>query len=236
MFSPEKLFEIMKKKGFNNQKLANALNDIGISIKADAFKAYKSHRASPRMEVFSGIVDVLDIEEQDLFERTSRKSHINIQKSTLIFGNKELKENVVKIPIFEQGTFLSDIKNLVSDKNLYIEMNILKNYYNYKNIIAINVFYDSTERKNIENNIFLIEFVKNKEFSKVDGLYLVRYDNIMQIKRVQFLGNDEVLLISLDIEYPPINPKEVVGNNWEILGKVFIKMGIEYYTNIEYLR
>jgi len=250
MFSPEKLFEIMKEKGFNNQRLSNALSDIGIPIKPDAFKAYKYNRASPRMEVFSGIVDILDITEQELFEITPRKekllstkygsidierSSINIKNATTNFSKAELDKSVVSIPVFIQGTFLKDIKSLVSDKNLYIEMDLLKNYYNYRNIIAINVSGDSMGRRNTENNIFLIELVQHKEFSKAEGLYLVRYGNIVQIKRVQFLGNGEVLLISLNTAYQPINPKREVGDDWEIIGKPFMKMNIEYYNNVEYL-
>lgn len=250
MFSPGNLFKIMKSKGFDNKRLANALNNIGISIKPDAFKAYKHNRASPRMEVLSGIVDVLDIVEQELFEVTSRKEkHLvmkygnsdrnqassKIKRSTTNFSEKELTESVVSIPVFMQGTFTKDIMDLISAKNLYIEMELLKAYYDHRNIIAVNISGDSMGRRNTDQNIFLIELVQHKEFSKSEGLYLVRYGNIVQIKRVQFLGNNEVLLLSLNSAYQPINPKEEVGDDWEIIGKPFMKMSIEYYNNVEYL-
>jgi len=250
MFSPENLFEIMKSKGFNNKRLANALNDLGIPIKADALKAYRYHKASPRMEVLSGIADVLDIVEQELFTLTPRKEKMladkygsfdkhqaryKIRKSTTNFSEKLLSESVLSIPIFRQGTFTKDIINLVSDKNLYIQMNLLKNYYNHRNIIAIDISGDSMGRRNTYQNTFLIELVQHKEFSKSEGLYLVRYGNIVQIKRVQFLGNCEVLLLSLNPIYQPINIKEEVGENWEIIGKAFMKINIEYYNNVQYL-
>jgi len=250
MFSPENLFEIMKSKGFNNQRLADALNDLGIPIKADAFKAYKYHKSSPRMEVLSGIADVLDISEQELFEITDRKrkklaekygnfnkqeSQCKIRKSTTNFSEKELSESVLRIPIFMQGTFSEDIRTLVSNKNLYLEMNLLKNYHNYKNIIAIRIPGDSMGTRNTDQSIFLIELVQHKEFSKSEGLYLVRYGDIVQIKRVQFLGNNEVTLLSLNPDYQPINPKKEVANDWEIIGKPFMKLNIEYYNNVEYL-
>jgi len=250
MFSPENLFEIMKLKGFDNKKLANALNDLGIPIKADALKAYKYHKASPRMEVLTGIADVLDIVEQELFTLTSRKKKMlaekygnydkyrarqEIRKSTTNFSEKLLSESVLSIPVFLQGTFTKDIKNLVSDKNLYLEMNLLKNYYNHRNIIAINISGDSMGTRNTDQSMFLIELVQHKEYSKSEGLYLVRYGNIVQIKRVQFLGNGEVLLLSLNTAYQPINLKEEVGEDWEIIGKPFMKINIEYYNNVEYL-
>lgn len=250
MFSPENLFEIMKSKGFDNKKLAAALNDLGIALKADAFKAYKHHRASPRMEVLSGIVDVLDIAEQELFETSKRKEKMlalkygnfdtqkaqkKIRKSTTNFSEVELTESVLSIPVFMQGSYSKDIRSLVSNKNLYIEMDLLKNYYNYKNIIAINIPGDSMGKRNTDQSIFLIELVQHKEFSKSEGLYLVRYGNIVQIKRVQFLGNNEVMLLSLNSVYQPIKPNEDVGNDWEIIGKPFMELNIEYYNNVEYL-
>jgi hypothetical protein len=202
------------------------------------------------MEVLSGIADVLDIVEQELFTLTSRKEKMlaekygkfdnhqaqhKIRKSTTNFSEKLLLECVLSIPIFSQGTFPKDIRNLVSDKNLYIEMNLLKNYYNHRNIIAINISGDSMGRRNTDLNTFLIELVQHKEFSKSEGLYLVRYGNIVQIKRVQFLGNGEVILLSLNPVYQPINLKEEVGEDWEIIGKPFMKINIEYYNNVEYL-
>jgi len=247
MFSPDNLFKIMKTKGFNNKRLADALNDLGIAIKADAFKA---HRAKPRMEVFSGICDVLDIAEQELFELTDRKRKLlkekycssdrieinsQIRKSTTNFSDMELKSNVLSIPIFIQGTFSRKIYDLVSNKNVYIESELLKNYYNHRDIVAINISGDSMGRRSTDQNIFLIELLKNKEFSKSEGLYLVRYGNIVQIKKVQFLGNGEVLLLSLNPDYQPINLKEEVGKDWEIIGKPFMKLNIEYYNNVEYL-
>lgn len=235
MFSGKKLSEQMKLKNFTNKSLVERLNDMGIKIGEDSFKSYRQDRANPRIEVLCGIADALGILEQDLFDRDTgttfkrRKPTTNLDQSTL-------KSSVVSIPIFMEGTYHNDIYDLISDDNIYIEIRRLKNCYkDYKNIIAIQIDGDTaTPENNLkEDDVFLIQLIQNREFSKIDGLYLVRYGNIMQIKKVQFLGNDEIKLISLNPEYPPINPSKDLGNNWEIIGKVIIKINIDYYECIK---
>lgn len=234
MFSGEKLSYHMKEKKFTNKQLAETLNNMGIEIKEDSFKGYRQGRSNPRMEVLCGIAEALGIREQDLFNG-ERESSSKMRRATTNFNEVNFNESVVRIPVFLEGTYTQNIHDLISGENVYIEVDLLKNYHNHRNIIAIKITSDTEETQTRNNNICLIELMKEKDFSKIDGVYLVRYGNIIQIKKVQFLGNNEIKLISLNSSYPPLNPKDEVGEDWEILGKPFMRLNIEYYNNVQYL-
>lgn len=237
MFSGRNLAAEMKLKNFTNKRMAERLNSMGIEIGEDSFKAYRQDRASPRMEVLCGIAEALGIIEQDLFDRELKTPlHEQKRKSTTNFNETTLENSVVSIPIYMEGTFTNNIYDLISKENIYIEMSRLKNCKaDYKEIIAIRIDGDTPSPENDlkEADVFLIQLIDNRIFSKIDGLYLVRYGNIMQIKKVQFLGNDEIKLISLNPAYPPINPSKELGDNWEIFGKVIVKLNMEYYECIK---
>jgi len=81
-----------------------------------------------------------------------------------------------------------------------------------------------------ENNILIIELINGKDFIKSDGLYFVEYGGLMQIKKVQFLGKNKILLINLNKDYPPINLHNDNNKNYEIIGKAIAKLDIKQYA------
>lgn len=237
MFSPEKLFEIMRKKEFSNQKLVEALNNMGIKIKADAFKSYKQHRASPRIEVLCGIVDVLDIVEQDLFEVTEYKRKLLHEKYTLNSKNKlsgdiQLDEKMISIPLVYAGAGAEAFNDSDNDEIIYLEKYLFKELYTKNEIVAVKVLGNSMEPNILENDLMIIEMMGIVNYQKIDDIYLVRYGDVVQIKQVQFLGNGEILLKSINSDYAPINPSKDYNMDWEILGKPIMKISIERYSKI----
>lgn len=82
-----------------------------------------------------------------------------------------------------------------------------------------------------ENDIIFIDMANGRRFVLADGIYLVRYGDTIQIKQVQFLGNGSINLISINKDYPDYNPAKD-GIEWEILGKPFMKWGVENFSKL----
>jgi phage repressor protein C with HTH and peptisase S24 domain len=150
--------------------------------------------------------------------------------------NIQLKENVVAIPMIVTGAGAEALADLSNCEMIYIEKNLLNHYTNNKNIIAAKIIGNSMEEDFKENDLVLIELVRNQNFVKNDGIYLVRYGDIVQLKQVQFLGNGEILLRSTNTKYAPINPNKDYGIEWEILGKPLVKIVVEYYSDLQYTK
>jgi len=68
MLDPNKLSSLMKKRGFNNRRIAETLTNMGIAISESSFKGYRQGKYNPRLEVLSGIAKVLSVKEQELLE------------------------------------------------------------------------------------------------------------------------------------------------------------------------
>ena len=91
-----------------------------------------------------------------------------------------------------------------------------------ENLLLMVVVGNSMEPLYYENDIVFIDMVNGRDFLPVNGTYLVRYGNTVQIKDVEFLGNGEILLFSRNSP-AIINPKEH-GVDWEIIGKPYANL------------
>lgn len=91
-----------------------------------------------------------------------------------------------------------------------------------ENLLLMVVVGNSMEPLYYENDIVFIDMVNGRDFLPVNGTYLVRYGDTVQIKDVEFLGNGEILLFSRNSP-AIINPKEQ-GVDWEIIGKPYANL------------
>lgn len=93
----------------------------------------------------------------------------------------------------------------------------------------IKIYGDSMSPIFEEGDYALLDMVNGRNFEKVDGTYMVRYGDSIQIKHVTFLGNGDILCSSEDSKrYPSFSPVKDYGLEWEILAKPcgIIKIGI----------
>jgi len=229
MFSTDKLFKLMKAKGYTNKKMADALNSLGIKISADAFKQYKAGHSKPRMEVFEGIVEVLGVLEQDFFEISPKRSAL-IEQEKDIDISTNISNNTISIPMIYSGDDINILSKLSKCEQITLDKNIFHNIKNQSNLIGVKVTGDAMKPEINENNILIIELINGKDFIKSDGLYLVEYGGVMQIKKVQFLGKNKILLINLNKDYPPINLHNDNNKNYTIIGKAIAKLDIKQYA------
>ena len=91
-----------------------------------------------------------------------------------------------------------------------------------ENVLVMVVVGNSMEPLYYENDIVFIDMVNGREFMPVNGTYLVRYGNTVQIKDVEFIGNGEIMLFSRNSP-AIINPTKE-GLEWEIVGKPYANL------------
>lgn len=93
-----------------------------------------------------------------------------------------------------------------------------------ENILAIVVAGNSMEPLYYENDIVFIDMVNGRQFIPVDGTYLVRYGDTVQIKDVTFLGNGDIMISSRNNQQR-IRIKADLGiDDWEIVGKPYVQL------------
>jgi len=92
-----------------------------------------------------------------------------------------------------------------------------------ENVLVMVVVGNSMEPLYYENDIVFIDMVNGREFVPVNGTYLVRYGDTVQIKDVEFLGNGDILLMSRNSK-AIIQPVKDLGVEWEIVGKPYASL------------
>ena len=93
----------------------------------------------------------------------------------------------------------------------------------------IKIYGDSMSPIYEEGDYVLLDMVNGRSFEKIDGTYMVRYGDSIQIKHVTFLGNGDIYCSSENaIRYPAFSPLKDYGLEWEILAKPcgVIKIGV----------
>lgn len=128
--------------------------------------------------------------------------------------------SIPKLNIFagagSEGVF--DISLLKSDKSISVSREIIGKL-NPINLNAIEIIGDSMEPEFYEGDIAVIDMVNHRyDFVKIAGIYIVRTQEAVYIKRVEFLPKGGVKLISINKNYTDIILNS--DDDFEILGKV----------------
>lgn len=123
-----------------------------------------------------------------------------------------------------EGIF--DIDLLKSSQKITIDKSFLKGL-NTKNLKLIEIVGDSMEPEYCEGDLAIVDMVNHRyDFIKISGIYIVRVGEIVYIKRVEFLPQGDIKLVSLNSKYSDMNPMKS-GYDFEILGKVCGKIHFE---------
>ena len=93
-----------------------------------------------------------------------------------------------------------------------------------KNALVIIVAGNSMEPLYYENDIVLIDMVNGRDFIKIDGTYLVRYGDTIQIKDIKFLGNTDIMISSRNDRHTFMVKKDLGIDDWEIIGKPYVSI------------
>lgn len=194
--------------------------------------------SKPSIDKIPDLAEILGVDVVDFFpnaEENKKQIVKNELKANLseylpyLPDNLQLKDFVVvkKLDILagagSEGVF--DIAMLNSNGVVAVERRVLGRL-NPANIRAIEIIGDSMEPEYTEGDIALIDMVNYRyDFVKIAGIYVVRCNEAVYIKRVEFLPEGGLKLMSLNRDYGDI----ILGidDNFEILGKVCGKIHYE---------
>ena len=92
---------------------------------------------------------------------------------------------------------------------------------------------DSMEPAFHDGDYLLIEMLGGREFIKRAGIYLVRLNDIVYIKRVEFMPDNDLRLISLNPCYSSFTASST-GYNYEILGCVYGRISVKIGAGFQF--
>ena len=84
-------------------------------------------------------------------------------------------------------------------------------------MVLVSVEGDSMEPTLEENDLLLIDR-QQREFAR-EGIYVIRLDNMLMVKRLQRQPKGLIQIISDNLSYPPITLSGDCGESFDILGK-----------------
>jgi len=140
-----------------------------------------------------------------------------------IVSTKQLdEENYVTLPTIHAGAGAEAFAVDRAEQRVFPRDLIPPQIALDENVLVTVITGNSMEPLYYENDIIFIDMVNGRAFIPVDGTYLVRYGDIVQIKDVEFIGNGEILLRSrnnTDVRNPSKD-----GLEWEIIGKPYANL------------
>ena len=144
-----------------------------------------------------------------------RKIQDLIQSKTIKYS-----ENTIFVPIFEAvagcgATGMLEQLRLSSD-NFVLDSRVFPSNIITKDIAMIRIVGDSMMPYLDENDWAIIELRNGRDVIPAEAVYLIAYDGVVQIKRVQIIGK-KAIIKSDNKEYEPFT----LGiNDFDIVGKI----------------
>lgn len=139
---------------------------------------------------------------------------------TKIMQNAQIPENIISIPVFEAvagcgATGIVEQLHL-KEENFIFDSRIFPSDIITKNIAMIRIVGDSMMPYLDENDWALIELRNGREVVPIEAVYLIAYDGVVQIKRIQIIGK-KAIIKSDNKEYEPFT---LDINDFDIVGKI----------------
>jgi putative transcriptional regulator len=203
--------------------------------------------SKPELEKLPLIAEILGKNVIDLFddEETSKKQIVkkelknNFEKYAHLIPAEYSLKNVVflsksemRVGAGSEGTFDLEMLNK-EERKVAVDKSFVKGL-NPVNLRVFEVVGDSMLPDFEESDWAIVDMVNNRgNFVRIAGVYVVRMGEIVYIKRVEFLPNDNVKLISLNPKYGDIYPHKE-GYDCEILGKVCGKIHYEVHKGLTF--
>lgn len=208
----EKLRLYRKEAGKSQVELAEY-----IGVTQGAIVQYENGASKPKIDKLQKIAEFLKVPIYNFMDEVE----VNELKKSLEL-TEQISEtiSIPKLNIFagagSEGVF--DIALLKSDKSISVSREIIGKL-NPINLNAIEIIGDSMEPEFYEGDIAVIDMVNHRyDFVKIAGIYIVRTQEAVYIKRVEFLPKGGVKLISINKNYTDIVLNS--DDDFEILGKV----------------
>ncbi|MFT7861203.1 MAG: S24 family peptidase [Sulfurimonas sp.] len=224
---------VLKEKKITSLALAEYITKMGRKISKESIAKYRDGSRTPDPEIISLSAEMANVPVQDFFDPIEKekiaKNEIrrNREKYAHLFPEIKTRDNMISIKVvlgeddevvnIDKRLFQKDVLDKVDENTKIFKMqgNDMEPYYG-------------------KNDLLFIDMVNGRNVAYSDDIYMVRYGDIVRIKQVQFLGNGEVKLSSINKEYDDINPTRE-GLYWEILGKPFICVSSKHNSKFDIL-
>lgn len=208
--------QLVKDNKTTYKKVADDLSSCGIEISEDGIKQWckTASDVMPTFDKLNAIGQIFKIDPILLIDDSPIIKH---------------PDNVVFIDKLDirAGAGASGILDVPKEGNKIAVDKLMLNGLYTKHLKVIEIIGDSMQPEYEEGDIALIDMVDGRyDFTKISGTYIVRVGDVVHIKKVDFLPNDKVRLISINKAYGDILPHKE-GYDYEILGKVCGKIRIE---------
>ena len=218
-----------------------------VGVNRASIAQYETDTFIPPINTLKKIADACDVDMLYFFddEETSKKQIVkkelknNFEKYAHLIPAEYSLKNVVflsksemRVGAGSEGTF--DLEMLdKEERKVAVDKSFVKGL-NPVNLRVFEVVGDSMLPDFEESDWAIVDMVNNRgNFVRIAGVYVVRMGEIVYIKRVEFLPNDNVKLISLNSKYGDIYPHKE-GYDCEILGKVCGKIHYEVHRGLTF--
>ncbi|MCI6661586.1 S24 family peptidase [Campylobacter sp.] len=213
--------ERLKAVGLGYQKLSDEFTGQGLNVSVPTIKAWfkKDMPNTPRPETLRVLYEILDKYSaeigDDFNDNQNNTKGVELLKMRAGFGT--------------EGTLDPDFK---VERCIKLPQEFLGKV-NAKYAKIIQCYGDSMLPEFNDGDYLLIEFLGGRDYIKRPGIYLVRLGDVVYIKRIEFLPNNDINLISINPAYPAFTASSK-GYGWEILGAVYGKISVKLGSGFQF--
>jgi len=222
----------LKQKGLNRQELADILTEKGVKITLDGINFwFRAPNNKPDIEKIKVIAEILDVSFNDLAtiddEMVENLVSEYTPKNMLFLPKSEMRIGAGSEGVYDLEMLQKDERKIAVDKAFLKGLDT-------KHLRIFEVVGDSMEPDFYEGDWAIADMVAGRgDFVRIAGVYIVRVDDVVYIKRVEFLPQNKIKLISLNQKYSDMYPHKE-GYECEILGKVCGKVHCEIYKGLTF--
>ena len=219
------LKEKMKEKKIRYADLAIDMTNAGYPITESAIK--KWFMKEPIVPDLKNIIGVAKVLKLDVNEVVLQNLFSKPQENMIYVPKSEMRIGAGSEGVYDLAMLQKDERKIAVDKAFLKGLDT-------KNLRIFEVVGDSMEPDFYEGDWAIADMVAGRDnFVRIAGVYIVRMDDVVYIKRVEFLPQNKIKLISLNPKYSDIYPHKE-GYECEILGKVCGKVHCEVYKGLTF--
>jgi len=207
----ENFNKVLKDAGITNKALAEYITDNGRKISKESIAKYRDGSRTPDPDIISFAAEMAKVTEQSFF--TSGP-----------VPTIQIDPNYTELPTIYAGAGAVGYAVDNAERRSYPNELIPPHIALDENALVIIVAGNSMEPLYYENDVVFIDMVNGRDFIQIDGTYLVRYGETVQIKDVKFLGNNDIMISSRNDSHTFMVKKDLGIDDWEIVGKPYVNI------------
>ncbi|MDR1461469.1 MAG: transcriptional regulator [Campylobacteraceae bacterium] len=217
-FNSKLLKELMKESDYTQEKLKKEFDLRGSEITIDGIKNW-NRTDNPRVPELEKIIILGEIFKVNPLDFLNDKK-VNKYNSQQNVVNNVILLDKINLRASAGGGAYSDLPIETTKMAIDKSAIALEKGLDPKNLKVIEVIGDSMEPEYYESDFAVVDMVNGRyDFTKIGGVYVVRVADMIYIKKVEFLPENKIKLISLNKQYGDMYPHKD-GYEYEILGKV----------------